>query len=39
LLQAGYEDIQQDSVELEPERCDKCGGWKLVGVPCRLCKE
>ena len=38
LLQAGYGDIQQDSVQLEPERCAQCGSWKLVGVPCRTCK-
>ena len=39
LLRAGYGDIQKDSVELEPERCTSCGSWKLVDVPCRLCKE
>jgi hypothetical protein len=38
LLDAGYGDIQQDSVQLEPERCAQCGSWKLVGVPCRTCK-
>jgi hypothetical protein len=38
LLQAGYGDIQKDSVQLEPERCAQCGSWKLVGVPCRTCK-
>ena len=37
LLQAGYGDIQKDSVELEPERCTSCGSWKLKEVPCRLC--
>jgi hypothetical protein len=30
LLKAGYGDIQQDSVELEPERCNQCGSWKIV---------
>ena len=39
LLQAGYGDIQTDSDKLEPERCTVCGSWKLIGVPCRLCKE
>jgi hypothetical protein len=39
LLMAGYGDIQQDSVQLEPERCTQCGSWKLVGVDCRTCKE
>jgi hypothetical protein len=38
LLQAGYGDIQTDSVQLEPERCTSCGSWKLVNVPCRTCK-
>ena len=38
LLRAGYGDIQTDSVQLEPERCAKCGSWKLVNVPCRTCK-
>ena len=38
LLDAGYGDIQQDSVQLEPERCAQCGSWKLVGVPCRTCQ-
>jgi hypothetical protein len=37
LLRAGYGDIQKDSVELEPERCAKCGSWKLKEVPCRTC--
>ena len=37
LLKAGYGDIQKDSVELEPERCSKCGAWKLKEVPCRIC--
>ena len=38
LLRAGYGDIQQDSVQLEPERCAACGSWKLVDVICRTCK-
>ena len=38
LLKAGYGDIQTDSVQLEPERCTKCGSWKLEDVPCRTCK-
>ena len=38
LLQAGYGDIQKDSVQLEPERCTQCGSWKLKDVPCRTCK-
>jgi hypothetical protein len=42
LLKAGYGDIQQDTVNLEPERCTQCGSWKFVNCPCRtcaLCKE
>ncbi len=39
LLKSGYGDIQQDSVQLEPERCAACGSWKLVGVPCRTCQK
>jgi len=37
LLKAGYGDIQTDSVQLEPERCTKCGSWKLKDVPCTTC--
>jgi len=37
MLKAGYGDIQQDSVQLEPERCTQCGSWKLKEVPCRTC--
>jgi len=37
LLLPIYGDIQKDSVELEPERCAKCGSWKLKEVPCRTC--
>ena len=42
LLDAGYGDIQQDTVNLEPERCNVCGSWKFINCPCRtcaLCKE
>jgi len=38
LLLPMYGDIQQDSVQLEPERCTICGSWKLKDVPCRTCK-
>jgi len=37
LLKAGYGDIQQDTVNLEPERCTQCGSWKLKDVPCTTC--
>ena len=37
LLAAGYGDIQQDSVQLEPERCNQCGSWKIKEVQCRTC--
>ena len=39
LLDAGYGNIQQDTVNLEPERCAQCGSWKLVGVICRTCEK
>jgi hypothetical protein len=42
MLKAGYGDIQQDTVNLEPERCAQCGSWKFINCPCRtcaLCKE
>ena len=39
LLQAGYGDIQTDSIQLEPERCAQCGSWKLEDVPCRTCQK
>jgi hypothetical protein len=42
MLRAGYGDIQQDTVNLEPERCTQCGSWTFVNCPCRtcaLCKE
>jgi hypothetical protein len=38
LLLLMYGDIQQDSVQLEPERCTLCGSWKLKDVPCRTCQ-
>jgi hypothetical protein len=37
LLKAGYGDIQTDSIQLEPERCNQCGAWKLKDVPCTTC--
>jgi hypothetical protein len=39
LLLPIYGDIKVDSDKLEPERCTQCGGWKLVGIACRLCKK
>jgi hypothetical protein len=39
LLRAGYGDLQQDSVQLEPERCNQCGSWKIREVPCRTCQK
>ena len=38
LLLPIYGDNDQESVQLEPERCAQCGSWKLVNVPCRTCK-
>lgn len=37
LLMAGYGDIQQDTVNLEPERCKICGSWKFINCPCKTC--
>ena len=37
LIKAGYADIKQDTVNLEPERCNQCGSWKIKEVPCRTC--
>ena len=37
LLLPIYGDNDQESVQLEPERCTSCGSWKLVNVPCRTC--
>jgi hypothetical protein len=37
MLKAGYGEIQNDSVELEPERCNQCGSWKIKEVRCRTC--
>ena len=37
LLLPIYGDINKDSVELEPERCNQCGSWKIKDVPCRTC--
>lgn len=39
LLAAGYGDLQGNVRELEPTRCDKCGGWKFKEVPCRTCEK
>ena len=39
LLLPIYQDINQDSVQLEPERCVICGSWKLKDVPCRTCEK
>ena len=39
LLRAGYGDLQQDSVQLEPERCNQCGSWKIKEVSCRTCQK
>jgi len=37
LLKAGYGDMKENSVQLEPERCNQCGAWKLKDVPCTTC--
>jgi hypothetical protein len=37
LLLPLYGEIQSDSIQLEPERCNECGAWKLKDVPCTTC--
>ena len=39
LLLPIYGDINQDSVQLVPERCTQCGSWKLKDVPCTTCQK
>lgn len=38
LIKAGYADIQQDTVNLEPTDCTKCGALTIKGSVCRTCK-
>ena len=38
LIRAGYADIQQDTVNLEPTDCTKCGALTIKGSVCRTCK-
>ncbi len=38
LIKAGYADIQQDTVNLEPTDCTKCGALTIKGSECRTCK-
>lgn len=38
LVKAGYADFQSDTVNLEPERCNKCGSWIIKDSPCRTCE-
>lgn len=38
LIRAGYADIQQDTVNLEPTDCTKCGALTIKGSECRTCK-
>jgi hypothetical protein len=39
LIRAGYADIQQDTVNLEPTDCTKCGGLMIRGAKCRTCEK
>lgn len=39
LIKAGYANFQSDSVELRPDRCNQCGGWKIEGAQCPLCEK
>ena len=39
LVKAGYANFQSDSVELRPDRCTQCGGWKIEGAKCTTCEK
>jgi len=39
LIKAGYANFQSDSVELSPDRCTQCGGWKIEGAKCLICEK
>ena len=39
LIKAGYANFQSDSVELRPDRCTRCGGWKIEGAKCTTCEK
>jgi hypothetical protein len=38
LIKAGYADIQQDTVNLEPIDCPKCGALTIKDSTCRTCR-
>lgn len=38
LLKAGYGQIQGDSVNLVPTRCNQCGSWMIEGATCTTCE-
>ena len=38
LLKAGYGQIQGDSVNLVPTRCNQCGAWMIEGATCTTCE-
>jgi hypothetical protein len=39
LLKAGYGNIQADTVNLTPTRCNKCGSWMIEGSKCTTCRK
>jgi len=39
LLKAGYGNIQGDTVNLTPTRCNKCGSWMIEGSKCTTCRK
>lgn len=39
LIKAGYADIQGDTVNLVPTRCQKCGSWMIEGAKCTTCEK
>jgi hypothetical protein len=39
LVKAGYANFQSDSIELRPDRCTQCGGWKIEDAKCTTCEK
>ena len=37
LVKAGYANFQTDTDKMVPERCTRCGGWKIEGALCPNC--
>ena len=37
LVKAGYANFQTDTDKMNPERCTRCGAWKIEGCLCPTC--